>query len=64
MHQRTNKPMTLSPDFSQSNASPHTKMLASRLCDHMGIDGAIKISTENQWHGVLSILEDIKIRRS
>ncbi|UTW55897.1 hypothetical protein [Kordiimonas sp. SCSIO 12610] len=60
MHQRANGTDDLNKHFSNANASPHAKMLASRLCDHMGLDGAIRISTENQWHGILSILEDIK----
>lgn len=64
MHQSMNKAKTASSEFRNSSASSHTKALANKLCDHMGIDSAIRISTENQWHGVLSVLEDIKARRS
>ncbi len=63
MHKRTNKPARIQPEFNNCNASPHTKILASKLCDHMGLDGAMKVSAENQWHGVLSILKEIKTQR-
>ena len=64
MHQSINKSNTNTTDFPSNTASPHTKALANKLCDHMGIDSAIRISTEKQWHGVLSVLEDIKARKS
>ncbi len=50
-------------DFEASTMSPHTKMLASRLSGHMGIEGAIKISEENQWHGVLAVLRSMQAKR-
>jgi hypothetical protein len=54
-------PLTsVNPDV--SGISEQTKSLAKRLAGHMGLDAAIQISSENQWHGVVSVLEEMKKR--
>ena len=61
-----NFPSTVSKqqvDVNASGVSEHTRALAHRLSGHMGLDGAIQISTENQWHGVLSVLLEVKNKR-
>ncbi len=35
-------------------------MLADRLSSHMGIEHAIQVSTENQWHGVVAALMELR----
>jgi len=35
-------------------------MLADRLSSHMGIEHAIQVSTENQWHGVVAALMELQ----
>lgn len=45
-----------------SGISEQTRSLAKRLAGHMGLDAAIQISSENQWHGVVSVLEEMKKR--
>lgn len=50
-------------DTSVNSVSEHTRALAHRLSGHMGLEGAIQISTENQWHGVLSVLLEAKNKR-
>lgn len=59
--------MSSSPAFdptinmsSTSGVSDQTRALARRLAGHMGLDGAIQISSENQWHGVVSVLLEMK----
>ncbi|WP_262694229.1 hypothetical protein [Kordiimonas aquimaris] len=51
-------------DYKTSDVSDQMRSLAERLSGHLGLDGAIQISTENQWHGVLSVLLEMKQRRS
>lgn len=46
-----------------AGVSSQTRALAKRLSGHMGLNAAIKISTENQWHGIVSALMEIKQRR-
>ena len=43
-----------------SGVSDQTRALARRLAGHMGLDAAIQISTGNQWHGVVSVLNEMK----
>jgi len=52
------------PDFEHSAISEQSRLLASRLSGHMGIDGALQVSAENQWHGVVAALMEIKQRKS
>lgn len=40
--------------------SSHSRSLAMKLSNHMGIDAAIRVSEENQWHGVLAALQEIQ----
>jgi len=46
-----------------SGVSDQTRALAKRLSEHMGLSGAIEISTENQWHGIVSVLMEMKQQR-
>lgn len=46
-----------------SGVSDQTRALARRLSEHMGLNAAIEISTENQWHGIVSVLMEIKQQR-
>ncbi len=43
-----------------SMISKQARSLASSLASHMGTDKAIKVSQENQWHGVLAALLEMK----
>lgn len=53
------------PDDENVNVvSEQTRALAGRLSGHMGLEAAIQISTENQWHGVLSVLLEMKKKRA
>ncbi len=45
---------------SADGVSEQTRALARRLSGHMGLDAAIQISTENQWHGVVSVLLEMR----
>lgn len=47
-------------DASSKGVSDQTRALAIRLSGHMGLDAAIKISSENQWHGVVSVLLEMQ----
>lgn len=48
---------------SSQGVSEQTRALARRLSGHMGLKAAIEISTENQWHGVVSVLLDMQQRQ-
>ncbi len=43
-----------------NGVSEQTRALARRLSGHMGLDAAIQISSENQWHGIVSVLLEMK----
>lgn len=43
-----------------NGVSDQTRALARRLAGHMGLDAAIQISSGNQWHGVVSVLMEMK----
>ncbi|TNE63237.1 MAG: hypothetical protein EP335_10225 [Alphaproteobacteria bacterium] len=51
------------PDADGAGVPDHTRILANQLSSHMGIDAAIQISVENQWHGVVAALLELKQRR-
>jgi hypothetical protein len=51
-------------EFHNDYISTQSQALASKLCGHMGIDGALQVSTENQWHGVVAALMEIKGRKT
>jgi len=53
-----------STEFDRCAISDHSRALASKLSGHMGIDGALQISAENQWHGVVAALLEIKQRKT
>ena len=42
-----------------SNISEHARTLASTLSGHMGINEAIRVCEDNQWHGVLAALRQL-----
>ncbi|UTW58453.1 hypothetical protein KFE96_16780 [Kordiimonas sp. SCSIO 12603] len=45
-----------------SSISSHSRSLATKLSGHMGLENAIRVSKENQWHGVLAALLELKAR--
>tara|TARA_R110002096_G_scaffold345051_2_gene538563 strand:+ start:637 stop:843 length:207 start_codon:yes stop_codon:yes gene_type:complete len=47
-------------DFEGSNISEQSRMLATKLSSHMGIENALQVSERNQWHGVVAALNEIK----
>ena len=47
-------------DHDGDGISAHTRALAERLSNHMGLDTAIQVSTENQWHGVVTALLEMQ----
>ncbi len=47
-------------DAPASGVSEQTRALAKRLSEHMGLNAAIQISSENQWHGIVSVLMEMK----
>lgn len=49
-------------DYDQSAISDRSRVLASELSSHLGIEGALQISAENQWDGVVAALMEIKQR--
>lgn len=48
--------------FSLNNGevSQQSRMIASTLSNHMGLDSALQISTENQWYSVVAALNEMK----
>jgi len=44
----------------ENNISSQSRALASRLSSHMGIEAALQVSNENQWHGVVAALIEIQ----
>ncbi|SDD81917.1 MULTISPECIES: hypothetical protein [Kordiimonas] len=47
-------------EFDTGHISDDSRMLANRLSSHMGIEHAIQVSTENQWHGVVAALMELQ----
>lgn len=56
-------PASTTRDFEGSNISDDSRALANRLSSHMGLEHAIQVSTENQWHGVVAALLEIQQKR-
>lgn len=46
--------------LNSGEVSQQSRMIASTLSKHMGLDGALQISTENQWYSVVAALNEIK----
>lgn len=46
-----------------AGVSEQTRALAKRLSGHMGIEAALKVATDNQWHSVVSVLSEMAARR-
>ena len=51
-------------DFEDSSISEDSRALAMRLSSHMGIEHAMQVSAENQWHGVVAALREIQNKKS
>jgi len=51
-------------DTDSGGISAHTRALAERLSSHMGLETAIQVSTENQWHGVVAALMEMRRGRN
>ena len=56
-------PENCPPDICPSTISERSRALAAKLSGHMGIEGALQISAENQWHGVVAALKEMQHRR-
>ena len=46
--------------LNSGEVSQQSRMIASTLSKHMGLDGALQISTENQWYSVIAALHEMK----
>ena len=44
--------------------SDDCRALATRLSGHMGLEHALQISNENQWHGVVAALREMQQKKS
>jgi hypothetical protein len=51
-------------DFEESSISDDSRALALRLSSHMGLEHAMQISTENQWHGVVAALREMQLKKT
>lgn len=64
MRSTTNSAPHATPtDFEGSSISDHSRLLASKLSSHMGIENALQVSARNQWHGVVAALNEMKQAR-
>jgi hypothetical protein len=52
------------PEFDGGPISDDSRALAARLSGHMGIEHAIQVSTENQWHGVVAALVELQQKKN
>ncbi|WP_262691970.1 hypothetical protein [Kordiimonas aestuarii] len=50
-------------DFEDSYISDDCRALAVRLSGHMGLEHAMQISNENQWHGVVAALREMQQKK-
>jgi len=50
-------------DIDDCNISDDNRALAQKLSGHMGIEGALRVSTQNQWHGVVAALFELQKKR-
>lgn len=51
-------------DFEDTYISDDCRALAARLSGHMGLEHALMISNENQWHGVVAALREMQQKKS
>lgn len=51
-------------DFEGGSISDQSRLLATKLSSHMGIEHALQVSARNQWHGVVAALNEIKQTRN
>lgn len=53
-----------SSEFDGGPISDDSRALALKLSGHMGIEHAIQVSTENQWHGVVAALVELQQKKA
>ncbi len=51
-------------EFDGGPISDDSRSLALKLSGHMGIEHAIQVSTENQWHGVVAALVELQQKKA
>ena len=51
-------------DHQDTYISDDCRALAMRLSGHMGLEHALQISHENQWHGVVAALHEMQQKKS
>ena len=51
-------------DFEDNYISDDCRALAARLSGHMGLENAMQISNENQWHGVVAALQEMQRKKT
>lgn len=51
-------------EFDGGPISDDSRSLALKLSGHMGIEHAIQVSTENQWHGVVAALVELQHKKT
>jgi len=56
--------MPLDEETDKNNISSQSRVLASKLSGHMGLNSALQVSIENQWHGVVAALIEIKQQKA
>ena len=56
-------PSNVTREFDGGNISEDNRALARRLSSHMGLEHAIQVSTENQWHGVVAALMELQQKK-
>lgn len=64
---RTNSnstPHSKPADFEGGTISDQSRLLATKLSSHMGIENALQVSVRNQWHSVVAALNEIKLGRN
>ena len=50
-------------DHQDTYISDDCRALAARLSGHMGLEHALQVSTENQWHGVVAALREMQRKK-
>lgn len=51
-------------EFEGGNISEQSRVLATKLSGHMGIENALQVSLRNEWHGVVAALNEMKLART
>ncbi|MFC3052427.1 hypothetical protein [Kordiimonas pumila] len=50
-------------DSDHSTISEDNRALALKLSGHLGLEGALSVSSKNQWHGVVAALRELQQKR-